>query len=177
MAYDLQSNLGADNRENAGGLKNYLHLAHVSTFTALQDYDTYAAAGDYVKISSDHTFGASDGFTKLQVVADSLKRTAKGPEGRDSSGYMGTVEGLVVGTDEAITAEVLHKLQTGEVIALLETANGKVEQLGRAGFPAQVRFTEDTTGTTVEGQNAQSIQVVFNQQRKMYYEGTITPKP
>lgn len=175
--YDISDNLGPDNRENAGGVKNYLYLAHVEDFDALADYDTYAAAGDYVKISTTHTFDPGKGFTKLVSVADSLQVNATGPEGRDSSGYNGTVDGVVVGKDKLITAELLHKLQTGEVIALVTDADGDVMQYGRDGFPAQVRFTEDKTGSPVEGQKAYTVQVIFNQQRKQFYTGTITPKP
>ncbi len=177
MAYDLDDNLGAGNRENAAGVKNYLWLAHVEDFDALADYDTYSAAGDYVKISTTHTFDTGKGFTKLVAVADTLQVNAAGPEGRDTSGYNGTVDGTVVGADKLITAEVLHKLQTGEVIALVTDAEGDVLQFGRDGFPAQVRFSEDKTGSPVEGQKAYTVQVVFNQQRKQFYTGTITPKP
>lgn len=174
--YTLEDNLGPDNRENAGGLAMNIYLSHVGNFLAIQDIDTYTNPGDYVKISSDHTFTSPAGFTKLRFVSDEHSVVANGPESRDASGYIGGLEGMVVGTDEEVTAEVLHKLQTGDIIALAETANGKYLQLGTEKFPAQLRFTEDNTGKLSEGRNGQSVRIDFKQPRKIFYSGTITLK-
>lgn len=176
MAYDFEDVPGPDGRANAAGLAMNLLVAPLSLFTLVAAPGTYTVAGDEVKIVADHTFGASDGFTKLRFVPDSHGLNATMPEGRDSSGYMPVVEGAIVAASEEIMAEVLRNHATTDVIVLVPTANGKYIQLGTEHFPAQVRQTGDSTGTAVEGESKQAVKIISNQPKKLYYEGTITYK-
>lgn len=177
MAYDFVDINGPLNRDNAGGLAAELLYAPVSHFTSIETPGVYSAAGDEVKITTDHTFDVSKGFVKLKFVVDSPSLTAAMPEERDASGYRATLEGDVVAESEEEIAEVLRNLLTDDLIVLAKTANGKYVQLGTEDFPAAIRQTEDTTGSSVEGVNKQRVQVMANQPKKLFYSGAITLKP
>lgn len=176
--YDFVDVSGPGNRENAGGLAVDVLYAPVSHFTAIQGVtNPYAAVGDQVSISTDHTFDVGKGFVKLRFVPDTHGLTGTPPEGRDASGYNARVEGDVVAATEEEIAEVLLNLMTSDVIVLIKTANEKWLQLGTEDFPAQIRQMDDTTGTPVEGQSKQRVAIVSNQPKKLYYTGTRTLKP
>lgn len=178
MAYDFVDVNGPLNRENAAGLAVELLYAPISHFATIAGVvSPYAAAGDQVKITDDHTFDTGKGFVKLKMVVDSPSLTAAMPEARDASGYMATLEGDIVAESEEEIAEVLLNLLTDDVMVLAKTAQGKYIQLGTEDFPAAIRQTEDTTGSSVEGQNKQRIKVIANQPKKLFYSGTVTLKP
>ena len=177
MAYDFADIGGPLNRDNAAGLAAEVLYAPISHFSSIEVPGAYSAAGDEVKITTDHTFNATFGFVKLKFVIDSHGLTAAMPESRDASGYMATLEGDVVAGSEEEIAEVLRNLLTDDVLVLVKTANGKYIQLGTEDFPAAIRQTEDTTGSSAEGQNKQRVQIKANQPKKLFYSGTITLKP
>jgi len=177
MPYDFAEINGPEGRENKGGLAVDVLIADLSTFTTVAVPGTYTNPGDEVKITADHTFGASDGFVKIRFVPDSHGLTGSFPEGRDSSGYNAVMEGDIVAESEEEIAEVLRNFQTTDIVALLKTPQGKYVQLGTEDFPAQLRPTEDTTGTNSEGDNKQRAQIIANQPKKYFYSGTITLKP
>lgn len=177
MAYDFVDVNGPLNRDNAGGLAANVLYAPISHFASIQVPGTYSAAGDEVKITTDHTFDTGKGFVKLKFVVDSPSLTGAMPEERDASGYRATLEGDVVAETEEEITEVLRNLLTDDVLVLVETANGKWLQLGTEAFPACIRQTEDTTGSSVEGQSKQRVQIKANQPKKLYYSGARTLKP
>lgn len=177
MAYDFVDVNGPLNRDNAAGLAANVLYAPVAHFTSIEVPGVYSAAGDEVKITTDHTFDVGKGFVALKFVVDSHALTAAMPESRDASGYMATLEGDVVAESEEEIAEVLRNLLTDDVIVLVKTAQGKYIQLGTEDFPASVRQTEDTTGSSVEGQNKQRVAIKANQPKKLFYSGAVTLKP
>ncbi len=176
--YDFSDVLGPASRDNAAGLAAEVLYAPISQFDSIEvPVVPYAAVGDEMKIETDHTFLATFGFVKLRFVPDSNGLVGGVPEERDSSGYRARMEGDVVCSTEEEAAEVLRNLCTEDVMVLLKTANGKYIQLGTEDFPAQVRQTEDTTGTSAEGQKKQHVAIIPNQQKKFFYSGTVTLKP
>lgn len=177
MAYDFVDVNGPLNRDNAAGLAAHVLYAPISHFDAIQEPGAYSAAGDEVKITTDHTFLVGKGFVALKFVVDSHALTASMPEGRDSSGYMASLEGDVVAESEEEIAEVLRNLLTDDMLVLVKTAQGKYIQLGTKDFPAAIRQTEDTTGSSVEGQNKQRVAITANQPKKLFYSGAVTLKP
>ena len=84
MAYDFVEIDGPQGRDNKGGLAVDILIADLSTATAVAVPGAYSSAGDEVKITGDHTFGASDGFVKIRMVPDSHGLTGSFPEARDS---------------------------------------------------------------------------------------------
>lgn len=177
MAYDFVDVGGPLNRDNAAGLAAEVLYAPISHFTSIEVPGAYSSAGDEVKITTDHTFDVGKGFVKLKFVVDSHALTASMPEGRDASGYMASLEGDVVAGSEEEIAEVLRNLLTDDLLVLVKTAQGKYIQMGTEDFPAAARQTEDTTGSSVEGQNKQRVKISSNQPKKLFYSGTVTLKP
>jgi hypothetical protein len=177
MGYDFVDISGPLNRDNAGGLAAEVLYAPVSHFTSIEVPGAYSAAGDEVKITTDHTFDAGKGFVKLKFVVDSHALSASMPEERDASGYRASLEGDVVAETEEEIAEVLRNLLTDDLIVLVKTANGKYIQMGTEDFPAAIRQSEDTTGSSVEGVNKQRVVAMANQPKKLFYSGTVTLKP
>lgn len=176
MAYDFVEIDGPQGRDNKGGLAVDILIADLANATTVAVPGAYSSAGDEVKITGDHVFSGTEGFVKIRMLPDSHGLTASFPEGRDSSGYNAVMEGDIVAETEEEIAEVLRNFQTTDILALLKTPQGKYIQLGTEDFPAQLRAMEDTTGTNAEGENKQRVQVIANQPKKYFYEGTITLK-
>jgi hypothetical protein len=176
MSYDFAEINGPQGRDNKAGLAVDILVADLANATTVAVPGTYTNPGDEVIITGDHVFSGTEGFVKIRFVPDSNGLTGSFPEGRDSSGYNAVMEGDIVAESEEEISEVLRNFQTTDIICLVKNAQGKYIQLGTEDFPAQLRPTEDTTGTSVEGQNKQRVQVIANQQKKYFYEGTITLK-
>lgn len=159
-----------------GGYKDVFYFCPIADFTSIQKPTaTPSALGDYVLISTDHTFTGTKGFfhyeTKQRSVT--IKGTSVGDIGAKLMEYTGEV--TILG-DSASTQEQLERLLNSNVICLLKDANCLVDdvyaQLGDE--CTQPEFTVEFDGkTTNDGlkEYKVSFKVVASKYR---YEGIVT---
>lgn len=161
-----------------GGYKNVVLFAPRSKFlTIASPIDPPVALGDSLKISGDHTFGASDGFISWLCKKHSVTTTTEttGDPGAQSLVHHST---FVLLGDSASTLEQLRNLLNDECIFLL-----KDQDCGESGY---VQFGDnclcpDVTvafdgKTTAEGLKEYTVELAVKD-KKYFYEGTVTEKP
>lgn len=170
----------ADQLNQDGGYKNIVLWAPRDTFTSIKMpvVGGTPAAGDSLKITTAHTFGASDGFISWLCKQGSVTITGQ-TNGDPGSKIMTYSTKFVLLGDSASTQEQLESLLNDDVIALFKDANCLAAtdyvQLGNDCINPEfdVKFDGKTTN---EGLKEYEVTMTCKK-AKYFYSATVTEKP
>lgn len=168
----------AEEKFTEGGYRNQIWFAPVNTFTSIKTpTDTPSAVGDKVKITTAHTFGASDGFIPWRMKKHSVTTTYEtvGEDGSKSLMHKG--KATLIG-DDAATLEQLRDLLNDDVIIMTRDQDcvaGEYVQFGDACLTPDISLAGDMK-TTKEGLKEQTIEWSVKD-KKFFYLSTISEKP
>lgn len=157
----------------SGGYKNVLYFAPRSKFTAIAAVMAYAALGDEIRITADHTFAAGDGFYSwaLRLHSPTITGQTVGDDGAQEIEW--TASGEILG-DSASTQVQMQNLLNEDGICLLKDAEctaTKHWQLGNDCVSPSFKVEFDGK-TTKEGKKVYKITMVCK--KKYSYEGAVT---
>jgi hypothetical protein len=165
---------------NQKGIKTYAWLAPKDWFAAsggLKALKTGVAIvdpADAITIDGDHTFEATKGFIRAEIVLDG-QLTAELVGDLGGHGFFPKAEVFVPGSDKE-TALIMAHAKDDDWIAIVELATDQMLQLGRKGLYAQVKPSFGS-GTNSGGRNGWSMMIESYNGTLQYYEGDITEKP
>lgn len=168
----------ADEKNAEGGYQNNFWFAPKADFTVIASPGVYAALGDKVKITADHTFGAGDGFINWRGKKHGVTHTSEttGDDGSKSFLHKFKVE---VEGDDALTLEQMQEMLNDDLICLLkdqDCANtDEFVQFGDACLTPDFTITFDGK-TTKEGRKIYTVEGSVKG-KKYFYSGAVTEKP
>jgi hypothetical protein len=160
------------------GHSDVVLFAPIDEFTAIQIPAAWAAAGDYKKITTAHTFPALKGFAQLKSKPGGVRQegtTAVGEKGGlvPQYQYIITVKG-----HSEIIEEWLEQAMNAEGIWLFNDPTcgvNKYVQLGSACNPAQISAYSAKSGSRNDG-GVREYEVTMQSADKYWYTGTVTIK-
>jgi hypothetical protein len=153
-------------------------FAPLAEFTTIQKPGTWAAAGDYKRITTAHTFAALKGFAQIKAK--------KGRVREEGSAAVGEAGGLVsnyqyiltVKGHSAVIEEWLEQAMNEEGIWLFNDPTCGVNnyiQLGSECNPAQITAYTSKSGSRNDG-GVREYEVTVQSADKYWYSGTVTVK-
>jgi hypothetical protein len=168
----------ADELNVEGGYQNNFWFAPKADFLVVAAPGAYAALGDAVEITADHTFGVADGFLNWRAKKHGVTHTSEttGDAGSRSFVHKFTVD--VLG-DDSKTLEQMQEMLNDDIIVLLkdQDCNNADEyvQFGDACLTADFNITFNGNRTS-EGLKIYTIEGTVKG-KKFFYSGAVTEKP
>lgn len=168
----------ADEKNVEGGYQNNFWFAPKADFTNIAKPGVYAALGDKVKITTDHTFGAGDGFINWRAKKHGVTHTSETTGDAGSRSLTHTIVIEVLG-DDALTLEQMQEILNDDVIALLKDQDcdntDEFVQFGDECLTADFSIAFNGNKTS-EGLKIYTITGVVKG-KKYFYSGAVTEKP
>lgn len=125
----LGARKGLNGRMNPAGLLHTVYIAPVSEVVSFATPDVSTNPKNIV-ITADHTFDPADGFTAIEVTADSASFEGVGSGVKDSHGRKYTLPFFMPG-NFADQIEFINSLEpNNRLLVLVKDRNGKVIQFG-----------------------------------------------
>lgn len=162
---------GPQGKDNQPGLKGKLWLAPEEDFVAIKGVKKTEAPGDSVTIDGSHTFQPTKGFLEAYGTQDTVtvKMTPVGE--RDGRGQKVALEFFNPGVSKE-AAEFARVVKNRSCIALVQTPDGVVYQLGAAGLGLEI-LAEYDTGKLSGGRRGYLFKGECYQNGLQFYEGDI----
>lgn len=153
-------------------------FAPLSEFTAIQKPGTWAAAGDFKKITTAHTFAALKGFAQLKGKSGRVREEGSAAVGEKGGlvpnyQYIITVKG-----QSAVIEEWLEQAMNEDGIWLFNDPTCGVNnyiQLGSECNPAQISAYTSKSGSRNDG-GVREYEITIQSADKYWYSGTVTVK-
>jgi len=170
--------LKADITNEQGGYRNRFLFAPRATFTVIAGVvSPYAALGDKVKITADHTFAVDDGFIEWTCKRHSATHTTEPVGDAGSQSLLHKYSVIVLG-DGAATLEQMRELLNDDLICLMQDQDCAAEeyvQFGDECLSPDVKISF-TGNTTKEGLKEYKLEMEVKD-KKFFYSGDVALKP
>lgn len=153
-------------------------FAPLADFTTIQKPATWAAAGDFKKIATAHTFPALKGFAQLKAKKGQVRQEGSAAVG-EAGGLVPNYQYLIaIKGHSAAIEEWLEQAMNEEGIWLFNDPTcglNNYVQLGSECNPAQITAYTSKSGSRNDG-GVREYEITIQSADKYWYSGTVTVK-
>lgn len=158
---------GLNGENNTGGLTQRWWFAPVADFAIIKGLKAVGVSGDAVTIDGTHTFTGDKGFYENYASQNENMIKLENVGERDNETFKASFEAYVPGNSKEL-AETLSVLKNTDVLVLVESNTGEVEQLGSALLPIRLTASYDS-GKAGSGKKGWTIKGECFQNGKQFY--------
>ncbi len=153
-------------------------FAPLAEFTTIAKPGTWAAAGDYKKITTAHTFAALKGFSQLKAKKGQVKEEGSAAVGEPGGLVPNYVYPIIIKGHSAVIEEWLEQAMNEEGIWLFNDPTCGVNnyiQLGSECNPATITAYTSKSGSRNDG-GVREYQITVSSADRYWYSGAVTVK-